>query len=144
MQPCAKHGKLTSSKPKCASFVLKWSTVWKMVGFSRKKSQKGFVNASGLQAATWHSRHSWSARCQFTWPISLSVKPAMQLEQARFSLTLRPSMSASKKLRDMEGAAAVAGTSSCFCCCGSTLSWDTGVGGEGLGRWLRVGVNDGE
>ncbi|CRK43610.1 hypothetical protein BN1723_016230, partial [Verticillium longisporum] len=33
----------SSWKPASASFVLKWATVWKMVGFSVRKSQKGFV-----------------------------------------------------------------------------------------------------
>jgi len=72
--------------------------VWKTVGFSCKKSQKGLVKASGSQRATWHRRQAWSSgRCQLTWPISPGASRAMQRAQTRLSRGARPSMSARMK-----------------------------------------------
>jgi hypothetical protein len=77
---------------------LKYSTVWKMVGFSRRKSQKGLVKASGLRSRTAHSRHALSvSTCQLTWQTSLGDSLEMQLTQARLSRGGRPSMSAMTK-----------------------------------------------
>ncbi|KAI9149375.1 Protein SYG1 [Paramyrothecium foliicola] len=71
-------GRLASHTSCC--FVPRKSTAWKTVGFSVRKSMKGFVNASGFSSETaqsWHGRRSGTAAT--TVKASSSVSLLLQL-----------------------------------------------------------------